>query len=129
MLVRTYTHAWNMRVRIYAFDDVRLPLRNGVSVPQLLAGIGAAIIWVPLCLLVDVGQFIENAGLAFLAYVGPPVFVMLQADRPVAHEKTIEEVLGSMVARAGEPKTLSALAAAEPTRPVMLTASRWIPDR
>lgn len=129
MIVRTFTHAWNMRVRIYAFDDVRLPLRNGISVPQLIAGMVAAIIWLPLCLLLDVGDFITNPGLLFLTYVGPPVVVLLQADRPVKHEKTIEEWLGSMALHAGEPKRLNALAPADPVRTVVLTASRWCPDR
>jgi hypothetical protein len=129
MIVRTFTHAWNMRVRIYAFDDVRLPLRNGISVPQLVAGMVAAVVWIPLCLLLGVGDLFSNPGLIFLTYAGPPTFVLLQADRPVAHEKTIEEWLGSVVTRSGEPKRLSALAPAEPIRPVVLTASRWCPDR
>jgi hypothetical protein len=128
MIVRTFTHTWNMRVRIYAFDDVRLPLRNGISIPQLLIGLAAAVVWVPLCALLGIGDLIGNAGLVFLAYVAPPILVMLQFDRPIAHEKTAEEWLGAIATRSQEPRQLGALGQAHPTRPIVLTASRWVPD-
>jgi hypothetical protein len=128
MIVRTFTHTWNMRVRIYAFDDVRLPLRNGISILQLLAGLGAAAIWMPLCALLNLGDLVGNAGLAVLLYAGVPMLVMLQVDRPIAHEKAVEEWLGAMMARGQEPRQLGALGTAHPPRPIVLTASRWVPD-
>jgi hypothetical protein len=127
MIVRTYTHAWNMRVRIYAFDDIRLPIKNGISVPQLLALFVTAAVWVPLCLLLNVGSFVTNSGLLMVVYVGVPVVVMLQVDRPVAHEKTVEEWLGSWVQRNSEPRRLAALAPADKPRPIHLSAARWVP--
>jgi hypothetical protein len=127
MIVRTYTHAWNMRVRIYAFDDIRLPIKNGISVPQLLAGFAVAAVWIPLCLLLNIGSLIGNAGLVFVVYAGVPIAIMLQVDRPVAHEKTVEEWLGSWAQRNAEPRRLAALAPADRPRPILLTAARWVP--
>ncbi|GAA0916780.1 hypothetical protein [Virgisporangium aurantiacum] len=128
MIVRTFTHTWNMRVRIYAFDDVRLPLRDGISIPQLLAGLVAAAVWMPLCALLGLGGLVGNVGIAILVYAGPPVLLMLQVDRPVAHEKKVEEWLGAIAVRSQEPRMLGGMAAAHPARPIVLTASRWIPD-
>jgi hypothetical protein len=129
MIVRTYTHAWNMRVRIYAFDDVRLPIKNGISVPQLVALLVAAVIWIPLCLVVGVASWIGNPGLVAIVYGAVPIVVMLQVDRPIAHEKTVEEWLGSWLHRNREPGRLAALGDTERPRPVLLTATRWVPDR
>ncbi|GAA0903953.1 hypothetical protein [Virgisporangium aurantiacum] len=128
MIVRTFTQTWNMRVRIYAFDDVRLPLRNGISIPQLVAGLIAAAVWVPLCALLGLGGLVGNAGVTVLLYVGPPILLMLQVDQPIAHEKKAEEWLTAIVARGQEPRALGAMAEAHPARPIVLTASRWIPD-
>jgi hypothetical protein len=128
MIVRTYTHAWNMRVRIYAFDDIRLPVKNGISVPQLAALLGAAAVWIPLCLLLNVGSWVGNAGVLVVVLIGPPVVIMLQVDRPIAHEKTVEEWLGSWMQRNAEPRRLAALAPADRPRPVRLTAARWVPN-
>lgn len=127
MIVRTYTHAWNMRVRIYAFDDIRLPIKNGISVPQLLALLGAAAIWIPLCLVLGVGSWIGNSGLLVIILAAPPVVVMLQVDRPIAHEKTVEEWLGSWLKHGAEPRWLAALAESDRPRPVLLTGTRWVP--
>jgi hypothetical protein len=128
MIVRTFTNTWNMRVRIYAFDDVRLPLRDGISIPQLVTGLVAAAVWMPICALLDVGTLVGNVGIAIAVYAGPPVLLMLQVDRPIAHEKKMEEWLAAIVAHSQEPGQLGAMAAAQPARPVVLTASRWIPD-
>jgi hypothetical protein len=128
MIVRTFTHAWNMRVRIYAFDDIRLPVKNGISIPQVLAGLAAALIWVPLCLLLGVPSWVGNAGVATMIIAVPPVLVLLNADRPIAHEKTSEEWLSSWFVHQTEPHRLAALTGAQPPRRVLLTASRWVPD-
>jgi hypothetical protein len=128
MIVRTFTHAWNMRVRIYAFDDIRLPVKNGISIPQVLAGLGAALIWVPLCLLVGVPGLVGNAGVATMIIVVPPALVLLNADRPIAHEKTSEEWLSSWLVHQSEPNRLAALTGTQAPRRVLLTASRWVPD-
>ncbi|GAA1668834.1 hypothetical protein GCM10009765_17870 [Fodinicola feengrottensis] len=128
MIVRTFTHAWNMRVRIYAFDDIRLPVKNGISIPQVLAGLAAAVVWVPLCLLLGVPNWVGNLGFATMIIAVPPVIVLLYADRPIAHEKTSEEWLSSWLVRQSEPRRLAALTGAPPSRRVLLTASRWVPD-
>lgn len=129
MIVRTYTHAWNMRVRIYAFNDIRLPVKGGISVPQFITlGVTAAV-WIPLALLLRLPSLVGNAGVAFVILAGVPILIMLQVDRPIAHEKTVEEWLASWAQRASEPKRLGALGAVDPPRPVHLTASRWVPYR
>jgi hypothetical protein len=127
MIVRTYTHAWNMRVRIYAFDDIRLPMKNGITVPQLVALMITAAVWIPLCLVLGVSSWVGNAGLAVVVFAAVPIVVMLQVDRPIAHEKTIEEWLGSWLQRNREPRRLAALAQSERPRPILLTATRWVP--
>lgn len=127
MIVRTFTHAWNMRVRIYAFDDIRLPVKNGISIPQVIAGVAAALVWVPLCLLFGVPSWVGNAGVATMIIAAPPVIVLLYADRPIKHEKTTEEWVSSWLTRQSEPRRLSALTAAPAQRRVLLTASRWVP--
>jgi hypothetical protein len=128
MIVRTFTHAWNMRVRIYAFDDIRLPVKNGISVPQVIAGVAAALVWVPLCFLLGVPSWVGNAGVATMIIAAPPVIVLLYADRPIAHEKTIEEWVSSWLTRQAEPRRLAALTTAPTPRRVLLTASRWVPQ-
>jgi hypothetical protein len=129
MIVRTYTHAWNMRVRIYAFDDIRLPIKGGISVPQLVAMAVTAAIWIPLCLIIGVADLVGNLGVAVAIMGGVPIFVMLQVDRPIAHEKTVEEWLNSWIQRNSEPKRLGALGQIDRARPVLLTASLWVPNR
>ncbi len=128
MIVRTFTHAWNMRVRIYAFDDIRLPVKNGISIPQVLAGLAAAVVWVPLCLLLGVPSWVGTPGVATMIIAAPPVIVLLNADRPIAHEKTSEEWLSSWLVHQSEPRRLAAMTGAAPNRRVLLTASRWVPD-
>jgi len=128
MIVHTFTHAWNMRVRIYAFDDIRLPMKNGISIPQLLAGLGAAVVWVPLAFLLGMQYWFDNPGLVLMLFAGPPIAVLMNADRAVAHEKTTEEWLSSWLVHQGEPRRLASLAPTDKGRPVLLTASRWVPD-
>jgi hypothetical protein len=128
MIVRTFTHAWNMRVRIYAFDDIRLPVKNGISIPQVLAGLAAALVWVPLCLLLGVPSWVGNAGVATMIIAVPPVLVLLYSDRPITHEKTVEEWLSSWLTHQAEPRRLAALTGAPANRRVLLTASRWVPE-
>ncbi|WP_163508610.1 PrgI family mobile element protein [Fodinicola acaciae] len=128
MIVRTFTHAWNMRVRIYAFDDIRLPVKNGISIPQVIAGVAAAVVWVPLCFLLGVPSWVGNAGVATMIIAAPPVIVLLYADRPIAHEKTTEEWLSSWLTHQSEPRRLAALTTAPAPRRVLLTASRWVPQ-
>ncbi len=129
MIVRTYTHAWNMRVRIYAFDDIRLPVKGGISVAQFVAFGVTAAVWVPLSFVLGIPSLVGNAGVAFMVVAGVPVAVMLQVDRPIAHEKTVEEWVGSWIQRNSEPKRLGALGPVDPPRPVHLTAARWVPYR
>lgn len=128
MIVRTFTHAWNMRVRIYAFDDIRLPIKNGISVPQVIAGVIAAVIWIPLCLVLGLPSLVGNAGVGFMLVAVPPVLVLLYADRSVAHEKSVEEWVTSWAGRYVEPRRLASMGSAAAPRPVRLSASRWIPD-
>ncbi len=128
MIVRTFTHVWNMRVRLYAIDDIRLPIRNGVSILQLVSGLVAGLVWIPFCLAVGAQYWFGNLGITIMLFAGPPFFVLLNADRPIAHEKTTEEWLVSCLAHRAEPTRLATMMPAERPRPVLLTASRWIPD-
>lgn len=128
MMVRTFTHVWNMRVRLYAIDDIRLPIRGGVSIPQLVSGLVAALVWIPFCLAIGAQYWFSNLGITIMLFACPPILVLLNADRPIAHEKTTEEWLQSWFSHQVEPARLATLMPAEKPRPVLLTASRWIPD-
>jgi hypothetical protein len=123
--VRTYTSAWNLRTKIYAFDDLRIPVRGGITIPQLAAGVVCALIWIPLCIVIGLSHFV-NTGFAVAIMIAPPVFVTLKADTPIAHEKTIEEWLTSWITRQTEPKRLASLVEARDNRPIVLTARRWV---
>lgn len=126
MIVRTYTSAWNLRTKIYAFDDLKVPIRGGITVPQLLAGLGTAIVWIPLCFLIGVSSL--NSGFAAAIMIGPPILVLMKADTPIAHEKTAEEWLTSWLTRQSEPKKLAALVSSGADRDVVLTGRRWVPQ-
>lgn len=128
MIVRTFTNVWNMRVRLYAIDDIRLPVKDGLSVPQIVSGLVAALVWVPGLFAMGAQYWFGNLGVTIMLFVAPPVFVLLNADRPIAHEKTTEEWLQSWLAHRMEPSRLAAMTTADRPRPVLLTASRWIPD-
>ncbi len=127
MLVRTFTSTWNLRTKIYAFDDVKVPIKGGITIPQLLAGVGAALVWIPFCLLIQMPSWIPNTGFLVGIMGIPPLVVLLKADTPIAHEKTTEEWLTSWLTRRSEPQALAALASARPDHPVVLTGSRWVP--
>lgn len=127
VIVRTYTSAWNLRTKIYAFDDLKVPVKGGITVPQLLAGAVSAIIWIPLVLLTGLSDLIGNSGFVAALLVGPPILITLKADTPVAHEKTVEEWLSSWSTRKSEPKKLTAMVRARDDRGVILAARRWIP--
>lgn len=127
MIVRTFTHAWNMRVRIYAFDDIRLPVKNGISVPQVIAGAVAAVLWIPFCLLIGLPPLAGNVGVGIMIMAVPPVLVLLYSDRPVAYEKSVEEWVTSWGTRRVEPRRLAAMGSSPPPRVIKLTAARWIP--
>ncbi len=127
MLVRTFTSTWNLRTKIYAFEDVKVPIKGGITVPQILAGLGVAIVWVPLCLIVRMPDWIGNPGVLVGIMLVPPVVALLKADTPVAHEKTTEEWITSWLTRRSEPRRFGAFGAVPAGRKVVLTAAHWVP--
>lgn len=128
MLVRTFTSTWNLRTKIYAFEDIKVPIKGGITVPQLLAGLGVAIIWVPLCLIIQIPKLVGNPGLAAGVMLVPPILALMKADTPVANEKTTEEWVTSWLTRRAEPKRVGALGALPVARNVHLTGTRWVPN-
>ncbi|MGH3426654.1 MAG: hypothetical protein ACRDQZ_03630 [Mycobacteriales bacterium] len=128
MLVRTFTSTWNLRTKIYAFEDVKVPIKGGITVPQILVGLGAGIVWIPLCLIIQMPRWIPNAGILVAIMIIPPVVALLKADTPVANEKTTEEWASSWLSRRTEPRRVGALGAVPAPRKVMLTGSHWVPD-
>jgi hypothetical protein len=128
MIVRTYTSAWNLRTKIYAFDDLKVPVRGGITVPQFLAGLGTALFWIPFCLITGLTHLVGNSGLIAALLIGPPILVTMKADTPVANEKTTEEWLTAWANHKTEPGRLASMVAARDDRPVILTARRWIPS-
>ncbi|MGH3545512.1 MAG: hypothetical protein ACRDPW_06265 [Mycobacteriales bacterium] len=127
MLVRTFTSTWNLRTKIYAFEDVKVPIKGGITVPQILAGLGVAIIWIPFCLLIQLPSLIGNAGLATGLMIIPPVVALLKADTPLAHEKTTEEWLTAWLTRRSEPRRFGAFGVVPAGQKILLTGSHWVP--
>lgn len=128
MIVRTFTSTWNLRTKIYAFDDIKVPIKGGITVPQLIAGALVAGVWVPAMLCIGLPSLVGNTGIAAVIMLGPPILAVMKADTPVKHEKTVEEWASSMATRMGEPKKLASLTGARDDRPLILTASRWVPE-
>lgn len=127
MLVRTFTSTWNLRTKIYAFEDVKVPIKGGITVPQILAGLGVAMVWIPLCLIIQMPSWIPNPGILVGIMGVPPILALLKADTPVAHEKTTEEWLTSWLTRQGEPRRVGALGVVPKGHKVILTATHWVP--
>jgi|GEM_PF-4103131 len=128
MLVRTFTSTWNLRTKIYAFEDVKVPIKGGITVAQILAALGVAIVWIPLCLIIQMPAWIGNPGILVAVMGVPPILALLKADTPVAHEKTTEEWMTSWLTRRSEPRRFGAFAAVPASRPIVLTAEHWVPD-
>lgn len=126
MIVRTYTSAWNLRTKIYAFDDLKVPIKGGITVPQLVAGIGVGLVWIPFCFLINLPGIV-GGGFAVAIMVLPPIVTLMKADTPVKHEKTIEEWATSWMIRTSEPRKLAGMTAARDDRPIVLSARRWVP--
>lgn len=127
MLVRTFTSTWNLRTKIYAFDDVKVPIKGGITIMQLLAGLGTAVVWIPICFLIQLPSLVDN-GFAVAIMAVPPILVLMKADTPIAHEKTTEEWLNSWASRQGEPRRLATLVSAPERRNFVLSASHWVPE-
>ncbi len=127
MLVRTFTSTWNLRTKIYAFEDVKVPIKGGITVPQILAGLGVALVWVPLCLIIQMPSWIGNPGVLVGIMIVPPVIALLKADTPVAHEKTTEEWMTSWLTPPSEPPRFGALGAMPTGQKTVLTATHWVP--
>jgi hypothetical protein len=103
MEIRTFTNFWNMERKLYAIEDISLP------VPISLKVVGAFFItgipWWGILALLNVP--FSNPG--YLAWVLPPIALGYIASRPIYQRKSIGQFVKSMASFYLQPKRLAGL--------------------
>lgn len=120
MELRTYTDLWRMDRRIYAIQDVRLPVPIGMT--QLAAAALAALVWLPIAFGFGLTDLVAGAGeyatgLSAILLAGPPLAAGWATGRPLIEGRTI----GQNLAAAARYRLL-------PPRLVRLSVPRREPD-
>jgi hypothetical protein len=96
MELRTYTDLWRMDRRIYAIQDVTLPIPVGMT--QLGAAALGALVWLPIAFAIGLTGLVGGAGeyatgLSAILLAGPPVAIGWATGRPLVEGRTIGQHL------------------------------------
>lgn len=104
MEVKTFTSFWNMEKKLYAIEDVALPMPIPLTVAMVFLGVG--IPWFVLMHLLHV-PFANAFGI--LLWLGPPSGLAFISNRPIFQKKTFFQFLSSMFSYVQQPKRLAGL--------------------
>lgn len=131
MELRTYTDLWRMDRRIYAIQDVRLPVPIGMT--QLGAAALAALVWLPIAFGLGLTGLVAGAGeyatgLSAILLAGPPLAVGWATGRPLIEGRTIGQNLTAAARYRLLPPRLERLSI-PPREPDELTVHghAWLP--
>jgi hypothetical protein len=96
--LRTYTDLWRMDRRIYAIQDLRLPVPVGMT--QLAAAAIAALIWLPVAFGLGLTSLVAGAGeyatgLSAILLAGPPIAIGWATGRPLIEGRTLGQHLAA----------------------------------
>ena len=100
MELRTYTDLWRMDRRLYAIQDVQLPVPVGMT--QLASAAVTALLWLPLASTLGLTGMLSGAGdyasgLSAIVLAGPPVAVGWATGRPLVEGRTVGQHLFATV--------------------------------
>lgn len=133
MELRTYTDLWRMDRRLYAIQDVRLPVPVGMT--QLAAAAVTALVWLPLAATLGLTGLFAGAGeyasgLSAIVLAGPPVAVGWATGRPLVEGRTVAQQLYAAGRSQLLPAHLVRLDVAPTVPPHQrLHARAWLPTR
>lgn len=131
MELRTYTDLWRMDRRIYAVQDVRLPVPVGMT--QLGAAAAAALVWLPIAFTLGLTGLLAGAGeyatgLSAIVLAGPPSAVGWAAGRPLVEGRTLTQHAAAAARYRLLPPRLVRLAVPSRQRDVQaVTVAVWVP--
>lgn len=131
MQLRTYTDLWRLERRIYAIQDITLP----VAIPTVQLGVclAALVVWAPLVSALGLDGIVSSVagtyspGMNVILYVGPPVAVAWASGRPLAQGKTAVQLALSGLRYAAEPRWLHRLAHTRQPTQLAVRALVWRP--
>lgn len=100
MELRTYTDLWRMDRRLYAIQDVQLPVPVGMT--QLASAAVTALLWLPIASALGLTGLLSGAGdyasgLSAIVLAGPPVAVGWATGRPLVEGRTVAQHLFAAV--------------------------------
>lgn len=98
MELRTYTDLWRMDRRIYAIQDVTLPVPVGMT--QLGAAALGAVLWLPIAFAIGLTDLVAGTGeyatgLSAILLAGPPVAIGWATGRPLVEGRTVGQHLAA----------------------------------